>query len=133
MTSYFSLIPNGWFDYKKIQNTARQILILTGASGEQIYFMLNIIARNCNINNLDDKIAMIKTPTGNIVIYTPRSERNDTGPALTIINEVDVMDLAEKINKEKLPINIVVDKKSMTIKILFDWKSHQQTTPTLLH
>jgi len=86
------LIPNGWFDYKKVQTTTERLLTILNIPHKQIVNLLDIIAKNCNFNNLTGVIPTIDMVNYRIMYY-PRSEDDSSyglGPVLLIIGSTQI-------------------------------------------
>ena len=136
------LIPNGWFDYKKVQATTERVLTILNVPHKQIVNLLEIIAKNCNFNNLTDVIPTIDKVNYRIIYY-PRSEDDPLyglGPVflLNIESNQKTKSILNKIGKAKLPVICHIisnnkDKGETVVMIKFKIAYHQELSPALVH
>ena len=132
-------IPNGWFDYKKIQKTTERILSTLNVPCDQITNFLDVISENCNLNNLHGIMPFIDMGRYKIIYY-PRSEEDPDyglGPILLIYGETSVIrSLLNTIEQLKLPVvcrilSSIEDDADSLLRINFKIAYHQQLEPTI--
>ncbi len=128
-------IPTGWFDYKKVQATVTSILLAIKFNSQQIMRLLNVIAENCNLNNLGSDILPTIKNGKYTALYKPRSEDDPdygVGPILIILSTEPNLDYLQKVIKAKqIPVNCHRSQNQLII--TFSIERHQKMEAAIMN